>query len=93
MVRVLLVRMEYQLEMKVWLYMENMHNKHFKHCFNAVSICTYFTCGYNYCIPRPVSECVCEGSGGSCTGMRSLDAAWEVSGRMASFVVVVSAVQ
>ena len=78
------------------IYMENMHNKHLRHkpnIVNAVSICSNFTRGYNYCIPRPVSDCVCEGSGGSCTGMRSLDAGWEVSGRMASFVVVVSAVQ
>ena len=45
---------------------------------------------HNYCIP--VSERVCEGSGGSCTGMRSLDRALEVSGRTASFVGVVPAV-
>ena len=44
---------------------------------------------HNYCIP--VSDCVCGGSGG--TGMRSLDGTWEVSGRMASFVGVASAVQ
>ena len=40
----------------------------------------------------PVSDRVCEGSGGSCTGMRSLDGAQEVSGRMESFVGVVSVI-
>ena len=87
------MRLEYQLEVKVWLYMENMQNKHLKHKPNIDAVSIYFTRGYNYCIPRSVSDCVCEGSGGSCTGMRSLDAACEVSDRMASFVVVVSAVQ
>ena len=46
---------------------------------------------HNYCIP--VSDCVCEGSGGSCTGLRSLVGALEVSGKMASFVGMVSAFQ
>ena len=46
---------------------------------------------HNYCIP--VSDCVCGGNGESCTGMRSLDGAWEVSGRMASFLGVASVVQ
>ena len=57
-----------------------------------VSICIilYFTRVYNYCIP--VSDCVFEGSGDLCTGMRSLDGAWEVSGRTISFVGVASAV-
>ena len=41
----------------------------------------------------PVSDRVSEGSGSSCTGMWSLDGALEVSGRMASFVGVVSAIQ
>ena len=45
---------------------------------------------HNNCIP--VSDCVCEGCGGSCTGMRSLDGALEVWGRTASFVGVVSAI-
>ena len=41
----------------------------------------------------PVSDRVFEGSGGSCTGMCSLHGAQEVSGRMASFVGVVSVIQ
>ena len=40
----------------------------------------------------PVSDCVREGNGGSCTGMRSLDGGWEVSGKMVSFVGVVSVI-
>ena len=44
----------------------------------------------SYCIP--VSDCVCEGSGGSCTGMRSFDRALEVSGRTASFVGLISVI-
>ena len=40
----------------------------------------------------PVSDRVCEGSGGSCTGMRSIDGAWEVSGKTASLVGVVSGI-
>ena len=38
------MRVEYQLEVKVWQNMENMHNKHLKHkpnIVNAVSICIY----------------------------------------------------
>ena len=46
---------------------------------------------HNYCIP--VSDCMCEGSGASCTELRSLDGVWEVSGKMASFVGMVSAIQ
>ena len=41
----------------------------------------------------PVSDRVCEGSGGSCIGMRSIDGAWEVSGKTASLVGVVSGIQ
>ena len=58
-----------------------------KECQYVYTLLLY---NYNYCIL--VSDCVCEGSGGSCTGMRSLDGALEVSGRMASFVGVASAV-
>ena len=60
---------------------------------NVVSIYTYRI--HQMCIITiiiPVSDNMCEGSGGSCTGMRSLDGVWTVSGRTASFVGVVSAI-
>ena len=91
MVRLRLVRLEYQLEVKVWLYMEKIHNKNLKLKPNIVNGVSIYINVHNYCIP--VSDRVCEGSGDSCTGMRSLDGALEVSGRMASFVGVVSAIQ
>ena len=96
MVRVQLVRLQYQLEVKVWLYREKIHNEHLKlkpSIVNGVSIRMYFTKinVHNYCIP--VSDCVCEGSSGSCNGTRSLVGALEISGRMASFVGMESAIQ
>ena len=60
-------------------YIRSKHLKHKLNIVNGVSICMYFTkCAlllYNYI---PVSDGVCEGSCGSCTGMRSLDGALEV---------------
>ena len=55
------MRLEYQLEVKVWLYMEKMHNKHLKHkpnIDNAVSIrtCIYFT---KYIITVYLYQTVC----------------------------------
>ena len=85
------MRLEYQLEVKVWLYMEKIHNENLKLKTNIVNGVSIHINVHNDCIP--VSDCVCEGSGDSCTGMRSLDGALEVSGRMASFVGVVSAIQ
>ena len=41
----------------------------------------------------PISDRVCEGSGGSCIGMRSINGAWEVSGKTVSLVGVVSGIQ
>ena len=40
------MRLEYQLELKVWLYMEKMDNENLKlkpNIVNGVSICTDFT--------------------------------------------------
>ena len=72
------MRLEYQLEVKMWLYMEKIYREHLKFKPNTVKKCTCVAiCTLlkfyvrNYCIP--LSDCVCEGSGDSCTGMRSLN--------------------
>ena len=73
--------------------MENMHRKYLKtqpKIVNGSLNTRTFSYNYVHINSIPVSDHMCEGSGGSCTGMRSVDGAWEVRGGTASFVGVVS---
>ena len=83
--------------MKVWIH-EKTHGERVKHnCkpnfASGMATPTLLNVHIVITIYIPVSDRVCEDSSGSCTGMRSLDGAWEVSGTTASFVGVVYAVQ
>ena len=95
MVRVWLVRLQYQLEVNAWLYRKKCidNNKQSSQILLICSVHTHIQTSpnvHNYYIP--VSDHMYEGSGDCCTGMRSLDGVWTVSGRTASFVGVVSAI-